>query len=742
MIIIKVTPMKPKLRKPWLAALMVACLGWPLPSTAQDNVRITGVVLDARTGVGLEGAVVGIRGTPFQEVTDARGRFYFENVLPGEYTLVAALLGYRTTEARGVQVHEDQPAVVTFRLQEAPLTLQTIRVEARRDPIDTLPTARSFVLAEEDIRNYREFGVAELLNQLPGIEVESVGGVGQRQRVRIHGSKANQVLVLLDGQRLNHPQTGEVDLSVVPLDQVVRVEYIPQGNAALYGGQALAGIIAFYTRQTVSRAYGRANGVIGSFRTARGQIGMGFPWRNVSVYGNYQQIYSAQNFRYGYEGQTFTRENAWNRHNRLFARMTYSTPGVTVSLSGQWQRFRRGLPSAYFNEMKHFNAYADEQWWMLQLQSTWRYSPRASLGLRWGNNRLYQFFNNQNDPSPFTRYKTRQWNTITEGEVWHRWVPSGLLDLRLGASYLREALQQDNLIYPRLSLGARSRRAISVYAHHQFSLKNLPFFKLLQLRQSGRLERYFDRRPELFPYLELIMMPAAIPAATFSLGWQKAIRYPDFNSLFWKGDARARGNPDLNPERKVSWDAGIRLQHGETLVSLSYYRAAISDLIYWHRGVNGVWEPRNLRDAFKEGVDILMKGAFFQKRVILQMAYSRVRALNLTPEPNVYRKQLIFIPPQTLQVNIHLRLRPFSGSFLYRYVDRRETVLANSRGTQLAPYRILDVQLGVQPSFLRLQWEVAVIGKNILGQDYQLIFGYPMPRRALYLQINVQWNPL
>ncbi len=685
-------------------------------------------------GWGLLGRVSRIIPTPADT-------FFFENVPPGEYTLVASYLGYRKREIKAVVVNEDHPVVVTFRLQEAPLALAPIQVEATTLPAEGLPTPATLVLSEEEIRLYREMGVAALLNQLPGIQVESAGGMGQRQRIRIHGSRANQVLVLLDGQRLNHPQTGEVDLSVIPFDQVVRVEYIPQGNAALYGGQALGGIIAFYTRQTVSRANLRARMGGGSFRTAQGQASLGIPLQRFSLLGDYLQMYSAQNYPYGYQGQTYIRENAWVRQNRLFSKISYAGTGLRVNVFGQWQRARRGLPSAYFNKLKHYNAYANEDWFTVQLQGRWIYSSKGYLEARLGTHQLDQRFYNGKDPSPFTRYHTRQRNATSEAELWNRWVAGKWLDTRVGLYFLQEQLNHKNILYPRFSLGRKVRQAVAAYEHVQFSLKKIPLFEWFQIRHAGRLERYFDRAPEFFPYLALMAVPAIFPDLTLSLGWQKAIRYPDFNSLFWKGDARARGNPDLNPERKTGWDVSVRFQRGTTtFASITYYRSTIQDLIYWHRGVNGIWEPRNLRSASKEGVDVLIKQPLYLKKITFQIAYSWVRAKNLTREPNIYGKRIIFIPPHTLQANLQLRLGMFSALVLFRYVDRRETVHANSRGTQLAPYRIWDLQLGMTRTLSRFRLNVSVIGKNLLGEDYQLIFGFPMPRRAFYAQLKVYWN--
>jgi len=87
----------------------------------------------------------------------------------------------------------------------------------------------------------------------------------------------------------------------------------------------------------------------------------------------------------------------------------------------------------------------------------------------------------------------------------------------------------------------------------------------------------------------------------------KAVRYPDFNSLFWKGDTRARGNPELLPERKIAWTTAIRIRQNQEYfpeVGVHYYSENITDLIFWHRSFNGVWEPRNEDRAEKQGLDL------------------------------------------------------------------------------------------------------------------------------------------
>ncbi len=82
----------------------------------------------------------------------------------------------------------------------------------------------------------------------------------------------------------------------------------------------------------------------------------------------------------------------------------------------------------------------------------------------------------------------------------------------------------------------------------------------------------------------------------------------------------------------------------------------------------------------------------------------------------------------------------FWGALFFRYVAERQTVPANSPGTQLLPYRIWDVQVNYKKAIGPVVLQLGVQVQNLFNQDYQLIFGYPMPRRAGYVTCQIQWT--
>ena len=727
------------MQRNWLYWIIYLLLVTGQVALSQSSVRIRGTVVDGTTGTPVADAIVRLRGTAFHAQSDESGRFYLENVPPGEYQLVVERLGFQKKTVSGIVVRPDVATRITIRLQPAVLSLQEILVEASPQA-ENGTTPATVVIPASRIQQLKGGGIPAILHQIAGVQVESTDGSGEHLRIRIHGSKANQVLVLLDGQRLNNPQTGEVDLSVIPLESIERIEVIPHGFSARYGGNAYAGVVAFYTRRSGGQSGVGLTARGGSFRTASGSVNAYLDRNPFQLVANYRQSYSLQNFPYGYQNNVFIRTNAWSRYRQAFVKGGYRSPKQQMTASAQFREGGRGLPSPYFNNYRDFGAFSTEQWFLGQIFHQYILGAQVLWQTRLSFNQLSQTFNNEADPSPFTRFHTRNQNRTLEANSQMEFTLTSRWHSSVGVHYLQEILQQDNVLYPRYSIGQKQRIARAAFITTRKGWDTLPYLQLLQVQAALRIENYFNLPAKGFPFVALSLVPSALPSLSVSVSWQRAVRYPDFNSLFWKGDARARGNPDLRPEEKQGSMWTLVWQPGKASLSMRYFRENLTDLIYWHRGVNGVWQPRNLRSAFKEGVDVSLEIPFWQNHGTLQLAYNWIRAINTTPEPNTYRKQIVFIPPHTVNATLQFQGGSFWGALFFRYVAERQTVPANSPGTQLLPYRIWDVQLNYKKAVGPVVLQLGVQVQNIFNQDYQLIFGYPMPRRAGYVTCQIQWT--
>lgn len=129
--------------------------------------------------------------------------------------------------------------------------LEEIAVTANRvgGPQAAIGSAVSSISREElDRRQVRV--VSDVLRELPGVAVNRTGPVGALTQVRIRGSEGNQTLVMIDGIRVNDPGTaGEFDFANLLDLEVERVDVLRGPQSALYGSDAIGGVVNIVTRK-------------------------------------------------------------------------------------------------------------------------------------------------------------------------------------------------------------------------------------------------------------------------------------------------------------------------------------------------------------------------------------------------------------------------------------------------------------------------------------------------------------
>lgn len=718
-------------------ALLAALLLFAPLLQAQGNLSIAGVVIDGSDGTPVSGAVVIVPATGDRAGTDPDGRFTFANLPAGRYRLAVTHLAYRPGTAE-VAVTGDLAARTTIALQPHLFDVDSVTVAGTVRPGRDLG-GDAVEFTPEAIARYRGLGLAGLLRQVPGVRVES-GGSGGESRVRIHAGRFSQVLVLLDGQRLNDPQTGEVDLSAIDLADVSRIRVIRQGNATLYGSNAFDGVVALETRDAADTPRFSADGRTGSFASTAGSLsgdGRRGPLRLLARYG---QEYSAQDFRYPYEGDTYTRRNAWYRHGRGLIKLQAAGGGHEGDLRLSWRDGAQGVPSGFYEERDPFAARKVLSALSVQYDHRWLASRRAWIDGAAGYHRLDSEYRNLVPDSPFLRYHYSQVNRLLEGRLEGVWLPHPRLDLRLGGSLLREDLDHRNRLFAGQSIGKRRRTAEALFGG---VVLELPVWKRLlhshALRVAQRWETGLGRQGGWFPMAGYSVTPALLPSLHLGVTRTSAIRYPDFNSLFWKGDARARGNPELLPEEKESWSATLRWNPEDTRLPrlhLTAFDEEIEHLIFWHQGVSGTWEPRNEDRASKRGMDLQVEQQILADRWHLQAGYGWLDARNGSAEPTRAGKELVFTPAHSLSASTWARVGRYSALLTWRAVDDREVVPANT-GAPLDPYAVVDLSLSVQfaTGGWRSTWRLSVT--NLTDEAYALLRGYPMPGRAVWLDADI-----
>ncbi len=108
--------------------------------------------------------------------------------------------------------------------------------------------APTSVVTRDDIDRWQATSLLDVMRRLPGVDIAQSGGMGQLSSLFIRGTNSSHVLILIDGIRLNQAGvTGSSDLSQIPISLVQRIEYVRGPRSAVYGSDAIGGVVNIIT---------------------------------------------------------------------------------------------------------------------------------------------------------------------------------------------------------------------------------------------------------------------------------------------------------------------------------------------------------------------------------------------------------------------------------------------------------------------------------------------------------------
>ncbi|MDB2409903.1 TonB-dependent receptor [Pseudomonadales bacterium] len=143
-------------------------------------------------------------------------------------------------------------STIPFNLQaQSHSLMEEVIVGASHIPIAISQSANAVtVINREKIKNRAALSVSDLLRDVPGLAVSRSGVLGSATQIRVRGSEANHLLVLIDGVEANDPsQSDELNWGTLAASDIERIEIIRGPQSAMYGSDAVAGIVNIITRR-------------------------------------------------------------------------------------------------------------------------------------------------------------------------------------------------------------------------------------------------------------------------------------------------------------------------------------------------------------------------------------------------------------------------------------------------------------------------------------------------------------
>ncbi len=228
-----------------LKPALLSAVGLLFPLTGLADTYV-GKVLD-ETGSPLTGAVVRIEGHGQPVTTGADGRYSFEIPSRSTARITVSYIGYATGDA--IIRSEGSEKDNTVRLSSDPTMLNEVVITATRTPkaLKDVPVVTRVISAEEigktDATNIQDL----LTEELPGLEFGFA--MSQETSLNMSGFGGNAILFLVDGERLAGETMDNVDYNRLNLENVGKVEIVKGASSALYGANAVGGVVNLITKE-------------------------------------------------------------------------------------------------------------------------------------------------------------------------------------------------------------------------------------------------------------------------------------------------------------------------------------------------------------------------------------------------------------------------------------------------------------------------------------------------------------
>jgi len=215
------------------------------------DAHLVGHVIDEKTGEHLPFVNIQIKGTNLGTVTDESGHYFLKNLPLGHQTVIVSYVGYETEELP-VTIKENTTTELKIVIHEVSQQLNGVVVTANRYATKRQEASTIVnVLSPKLFETTAVACVADALNFQPGLRVESTCGNCGKTELRINGLQGQYSQILMDSRPVFSSLASVYGLEQVPAAMIDRIEVVRGGGSAMYGANAIAGVVNIITKEPV-----------------------------------------------------------------------------------------------------------------------------------------------------------------------------------------------------------------------------------------------------------------------------------------------------------------------------------------------------------------------------------------------------------------------------------------------------------------------------------------------------------
>lgn len=226
--------------------------------------KLSGKVVDAQTNEPLIGCNVIIEGTYYGAVANNNGEFVINNIPPGEYRVIATLMGYQKVITEKVLIKIDLTTKLNISLSTTTIVGQEIVITAVRPLVQKDLTSTSATITAGDIKMMPVEDVGQVINLQAGVQRAADGGFHFR------GGRSNEVSFLVDGVSVTDAFNGGLGVEID--NSSIRQMEVISGTFNAEYGQAMSGVVNIVTQEGSQKLQGSVSGYVGNYFTTHTDI--------------------------------------------------------------------------------------------------------------------------------------------------------------------------------------------------------------------------------------------------------------------------------------------------------------------------------------------------------------------------------------------------------------------------------------------------------------------------------------
>ena len=629
--------------------------------------------------------------------------------------------------------------------QEIP-ELNEIVVTATRVDSGVLESPSAItVISPKEIADSGARDVAGVINGQPGVVVNDYGAAGSLKTVSIRGSASNQVLVLLDGIRLNSSRDGGIDLSTIPMEIIDHIEIVRGGESALYGSSAIGGVINIITKKAQKAALNLSitNGsylpheasilspslttsptaanpldlvdsqkVDLSFAGKLGNVGLSaggsffravnaFTWNDTAVINGWRRMTNADSL----SGNGYVGVDAPLLGGKL------SVKGI-FDASDTGAPYKVDFPNA---TARQTNAAASGS---LAWKTERFFTDALTLDLK-GFYRYDELGYDDPTNPPASLHRTH----TASVDVTQKFIIANPVSAIYGGSASFDHVDSTNYASPKERLNVAGFLSLPISPTDS-----------LTVTPSIRYDFYSDFAGNLSYSLTAVFLLSEQSSLRASFG--SAYRVPTLNELYWYGPYPAfppfstYGNPNLKPETSYNGEMGLSFEGKRVALETSVFVRMLFDQIPaawpYDPALPG-YTPVNISQSLLPGAEIHCK-VRVTNRISFDASYTFIDSFVLQYAGTSYglndNVRVTYVPLHSLEIKARYEDEVNSLGLETQYVSEKFTYIPNTAASAIPGYFVANADYRFK-AIQNIEFFLAL--KNIFNALYYTQAGYPMP---------------